>query len=198
MIRSVLSFSAALAMVLSLTGPALAQATDAAPATTPAEPVIAAGETYIRDTYTDWAIRCIRGTGDAAQDNCQLYQLLEDSAGNPVSEFTLLPAPPGSEVAALVTVITPLETVLTQGLVLSIDDTALPPKPFAWCNRTGCYSRFGVSDAELVQMKAGAVATVSIVALANPQSRLEVQASLRGFTAAFDGLLAEVLAAAPQ
>lgn len=196
MIRSVSPFCAALAVALSLTVPAPAQET--APAATPEQVPLEAGQTYLRDTYTDWAIRCIRGTAEEAQDNCQLYQLLEDTAGNAVSEFTLLPAPPGNEVAAIATVITPLETVLTQGLILAIDDAAMPPKPFVWCNRTGCYSRFSLSAAEIAQMKSGAVATVSIVALANPQARVEVQASLRGFTAAFDALLADVTAAAPQ
>lgn len=194
MIRSVLSLATAIA--LTLAAPALAQTTEATPQAVPEPAALDAGQTYIREAYTDWAIRCIRGNQTLANDNCQLYQLLKDRSGNPVSEFTLLPAPESSDVAALVTVVTPLETLLTQGLVMSIDSDALPPKPFVWCARTGCFARFGVTQAEIDQLKAGAVVTVSIVALANPQSRIEIQGSLRGFTAAFETLKEEALSAA--
>lgn len=194
MIRSVLSLAAA--MTLTLAAPALAQTAEATPQAALEPETLEAGQTYIRETYTDWAIRCIRGTQTLANDSCQLYQLLQDGSGNPVSEFTLLPAPEGSDVSALVTVVTPLETLLTQGVVMAIDSDVLPPKPFVWCARTGCFSRFGITDDEVEKLKAGAVVTLSIVALANPQSRIEVQGSLRGFTAAFETLQEEVLSAA--
>jgi invasion protein IalB len=173
---------------LGLSGPVLAQDSSGAADAAIDTETLPVGQTYIRETITDWSLRCMRGTASLEEDSCQLYQLLTDPSGNPVSEFTLLPAPAGSEVAALVTIITPLETVLTEGLILSIDEMSMPPQPFVWCNRTGCYSRFGISGDEIEAMKRGAVASVSIVALAAPQQRIEVTASLRGFTAAFDRL----------
>ncbi|WP_424970034.1 invasion associated locus B family protein [Dinoroseobacter sp. S76] len=195
MIRSPLSRLFAVALALTLAGPGAAQTAEGTAEAAPAE--LQPGQTYIRETLTDWSIRCIRGQGPQSEDSCQLYQLLRDQSDNPVSEFTLLPAPEGSNVGALITVITPLETVLTEGLILAVDGEALPPKPFVWCNRTGCFSRFGVSALEVDAMKGGAVATVSIVALARPDARVEVSASLRGFTAAFNKLSDEIKAAAP-
>ncbi len=194
MIRSTLSRLSAVVLAVMLAGPVAAQTAEgtADAATTEPQP----GQTYIRETLTDWSIRCIRGEGPQAADSCQLYQLMRDQSDNPVAEFTLLPAPSDSSVAALITIITPLETVLTEGLILAVDGEALPPKPFIWCNRTGCYSRFGLSALEIDAMKAGAVSTVSIVALARPDTRVEVTASLRGFTAAFNKLEAEAEAAA--
>lgn len=192
MIRSSLSRITIFAVTALLAGPALAQDASSPAEDAAANEEVATGQTYIRETITDWSLRCIRGEGALEDDNCQLYQLLLDTSQNPVAEFTLLPAPEGSQAAAAITIVTPLETILTEGLILSIDETTLPPQPFLWCNRTGCYSRFGVSDVEIDAMKRGSVATVSIVALAAPQQRVEVTASLRGFTAAFDKLKAEL------
>ncbi|MEM1079599.1 MAG: invasion associated locus B family protein [Pseudomonadota bacterium] len=196
MIRSTLSHLSAAALALMLASPVVAQTAGETAEAAPAGPQ--PGQTYIREEITDWSVRCIRGEGPLESDSCQLYQLLRDQADNPVSEFTLLPAPEASEVDALITIITPLETVLTEGLIFSIDGQSLPPKPFVWCNRTGCFSRFGVSALEVQAMKDGAVATVSIVALARPDARVEVTASLRGFTAAFDKLDAEINTSTPD
>lgn len=195
MIRSTLSRVLTIAATAILAGPAFSQTAEGTSEADAQPQDVQIGQTYIREAISDWNIRCIRGEGARAEDTCQLYQLLVDASENPISEFTLLPAPEESDVAALITVITPLETVLTEGLILAIDDVALPPRPFIWCNQTGCFSRFGVSQEEVESMKRGAVATVSIVALAAPQRRIEVTASLRGFTAAFDKLRAEQQAA---
>lgn len=194
MIRSSLPRVMICTIALIMAGPAFSQTAQGTTESAPPSEDLQPGQTYIRDAITDWNIRCMRGAGTLAEDTCQLYQLLNDPSGNPVSEFTVLPVPENEAgAAAMVTIITPLETVLTEGLILSIDGAAMAPRQFVWCNRTGCYARFAVSEEELAGMKRGAVATVSIVALAAPQQRIEVSASLRGFTAAFEQLSAEQL-----
>ncbi len=45
------------------------------------------GQTYVRDNYQDWQLRCIKTTD--GNDPCQLYQLLVDGDGNSVAEINL-------------------------------------------------------------------------------------------------------------
>ncbi|MEM8581010.1 MAG: invasion associated locus B family protein, partial [Pseudomonadota bacterium] len=96
---------------------------------------------YFKEDVGDWRIRCVGSPVEGQPDVCQLYQLLRDSNNNPVSEFTILPSPDGPEQGVLATIVTPLETLLTPGLRLSIDDGPEQAVPFTWCNNVGCYAR---------------------------------------------------------
>ena len=137
----------------------------------------------IRETYEDWEIRCTTAT-----NNCFLYQLLLNDEGTPVAEFSIVKLPLGSEAVAGATVVAPLGTLLTRGIMFSIDDAEATQYPFSWCTRPGCFSRFGLTDLLVANMKSGTYLNITVYSIANAQNPVEISASLKGFTAAFDAL----------
>jgi invasion protein IalB len=144
----------------------------------------AVGDVYIADTFDDWELRCIKSEGD--QDPCQLYQLLKDPKGNPVAEMNIFPLTSEDQAAAGATVITPLETLLTSQLGMSVDGGQVKKYPFSWCSAVGCFSRMGFSDADVAAFKRGVTAALIIVPVAAPDKRVNLTVSLKGFTAAFE------------
>lgn len=145
---------------------------------------VALGAVYIDSKYVDWELRCIKS--EAEIDPCQIYQLLGDGKGNPVAEINIFPLPAKEEAAAGATVITPLETLLTQQLSLSVDGSKPKKYPFSWCSDIGCFSRMGFSDGDIAIFKKGVSATLTIVPVAAPDQKVNLKVSLSGFTAAYD------------
>lgn len=149
------------------------------------------GQPYVQSEHGDWDIRCIR-TPDG-DDPCQLYQLLEDADGNAVAEFSLFPlVPPQGEAVAGGSVISPLETLLTQQVTMTLPGAEPRRYPFTFCNQVGCFARVGFSAADIAAFKAGSSATVSIVPVLAPDERISLDVSLTGFTAGYDALAAIV------
>lgn len=144
------------------------------------------GDTYIRDTYGDWELRCVKTEDD--RDPCQLYQLLADETGNAVAEINLFGLQDGGQAAAGATIITPLETLLTQQITLSVDGGAGKRYPFTWCAQIGCVARVGFTQAEVDGFKRGAKGTLVIVPVAAPDQQVVLTVSLSGFTAGFDAV----------
>ncbi|MCU0910026.1 MAG: invasion associated locus B family protein [Rhodobacteraceae bacterium] len=156
------------------------------------------GTPYVKEEHGSWQIRCIRTPSGV--DPCQLYQLLRDDEGNPVSEFSLFPlTPPQGDAVAGGNIITPLETLLTQAVTMQIDTGEPRRYPFTFCTTAGCFARIGYSAADIDRFKRGRSATVSIVPLVAPDQRISLSVSLTGFTAGYDALsalIAEQAAAA--
>lgn len=146
------------------------------------------GTSYVAAEFGDWQQRCIR-TEDGS-DPCQLYQLLKDAQGNAVSEMSLFPLPEGQQAAAGSTIITPLETLLTSQLTISIDGAQPKRYPFEFCAAQGCFSRIGFTEAEVLGFKRGNQGLLTIVPAAAPDRRIELTISLSGFTAGFDAVAA--------
>jgi invasion protein IalB len=146
------------------------------------------GTTYTAETFGSWEQRCIRA--EDGSDPCQLYQLLKDEAGNSVAEISLFGLPAGQPAAAGATIIAPLETLLTEQLTISVDGATPKRYPFTWCAPIGCIARVGFTAAEIEQFKAGAKATMSIVPVAAPDQRVNLDISLSGFTAGFEAVAA--------
>jgi len=142
------------------------------------------GDTYFNGTFDDWRLRCI-ATADG-NDPCQMYQLLSDSAGSAIAEFTMFRLPEGAQAAAGATIVAPLETALEQGLTIKVDDAPARRYPFAFCNTVGCYARIGLTAEDVDAYRRGAQASIRIVPIAAPDQTVEVGLSLTGFTAAFD------------
>jgi invasion protein IalB len=141
--------------------------------------------TYTLESHGDWDIRCIAAGGEEDPDVCRMYQLLRDDQGTEVAEFTLHYIG-GETVEAAGTVITPLETLLTQQLTMFVDGENGRRYPFSFCNTIGCYVRAGFKAEDVDMMRKGAAAEVAIFPLANPQEPVRLPVSLTGFTAAFN------------
>ena len=173
-------------------------ATDAPAAAAPADPAAAGtanaapnvGQPFVKDTYGDWAQRCLKAE-EGQVDPCQLYQLLEDTDGNAVAEFSTFPLPSGNQAAAGATIVVPLETLLTAQLQLKVDNGEPKVYPFTFCNAAGCVARVGFTPAEITQLKRGAAATIRMVPAAAPDQEVVLNLSLNGFTAGYDSLAAQ-------
>ncbi|MDT8326242.1 MAG: invasion associated locus B family protein [Roseovarius sp.] len=139
---------------------------------------------YIKATYGDWQMKCFRADGQ--DDLCQMYQLLTESAGNPVAEFSLYRLPKGAPVAAGATVAVPLGTLLTDEVKIAIDGGKAKSYAYSFCSMGGCFARIGLSQADVDAYKRGVKATVEIVPAQAPDQKVKIDVSLKGFTAAFD------------
>ena len=137
----------------------------------------------IRETHGDWEIRCT-----TANNSCFLYQLMLNDEGTPVAEFSIVKLPLGSEAAAGATIVAPLGTLLTRGVIFAVDDAEAVQYPFSWCTRPGCFSRFGLTDLLVSNMKSGSSVNITLYSIRDAQKAVPVTASLNGFTAAFDAL----------
>lgn len=161
----------------------------------PAEEGPQPGQTYVVGTSGDWQVQCTRLQEEDATDPCQLYQLLMDEAGNPVAEVVVFKMPEGGRAVAGATIITPLETLLTGQLTVKVDDGAAKRYPFSFCTPIGCYARLGMTNEDVNSFKRGAAATVTLVPVTAPDTKVNLTLSLTGFTAGFDGLVADTTVA---
>jgi invasion protein IalB len=142
------------------------------------------GGLYVVDTQGDWEIRCVKSLDGF--DPCQIYQLLNDAAGNATAELTVVALAEGSKAVAGATVLTPLETLLTQMITVTVDGGTAKRYPFSWCDQYGCYSRIGFTKPELDQLKKGKQALAVIVPALAPTNKVEMTISLTGFTKAYE------------
>jgi len=147
------------------------------------------GSTYVKEKSGDWTVQCIRAP-EGQTDPCEMVQLLKEANGNPVVEMRIFALPAGGQAIAGSTVITPLETLLTEPLRLVIDGSAAKRYPYSWCSRMGCISRIGFSAADVDQLKRGAKGTMTIVPAAAQDQKVDLNMSLTGFTAAWNMLSA--------
>lgn len=165
-----------------------APATEAPAADAPAEPdPDAVGATYTKETFGDWMLQCIR-TEDG-NDPCQMYQLMKDETGNPVADISLFGLPDGQQAAAGATIMTPLETMLTENLLIKVDGNEAKVYPFTFCARIGCFARVGFTKAEIDTFKKGSKAIMTVVPMAAPDEKVNLNMSLKGFTAAYDAVV---------
>ncbi|MGH1329421.1 MAG: invasion associated locus B family protein [Paracoccaceae bacterium] len=141
------------------------------------------GQSYTLSTHGDWELRCIKAA--EGQDPCNLYQLLKEADGNPVAEISLFRLPDGGQAEAGATIITPLETLLTEQVTLSVDGGKAKRYPFTFCGQIGCFARIGLTGADIASFKAGSAAKMYIVPIAAPDQKIEIAISLSGFTAGY-------------
>jgi invasion protein IalB len=168
---------------------------EGAAAEPPAGEAPAQGEVMevIRDTFGDWQVRCA-----PEGDECFMYQLAMDDEDNPVAEVSILKLPEQAEADAGVTVVTPLGTLLPQGVVVQIDGGEQRQYPFAWCSQVGCFARFGLARPSIDAMKRGKAGKLTLHAVAAPERPVTLALSLTGFTAAYDSLAVPTAAPAPD
>jgi invasion protein IalB len=146
----------------------------------------APGTIYEKEVSGDWSIRCIRT--ESGNDPCQIFQGLKDGTGRTVAEVTMVALANSGEAVAGATVTTPLGTLLTEPLIITIDGGAGKRYPYTWCDQDGCHARIGFNADGLAGLKKGAAAMVVVFPLLTPDQPVELKMGLSGFTAAFDNM----------
>lgn len=154
----------------------------------PVEDPNAPGSIYVSAVHGDWELRCVRA--EDGSDPCQIYQLLHDTDKNPVAEISMFALPGAGKAVAGATIIAPLETLLTEQLQLKVDQGQGKAYPFTWCAREGCVARIGLTAEDVASFKRGAKATMTIVPVVAPDQKVVLDISLKGFTAAYDAVIA--------
>ena len=139
-------------------------------------------EIYVREEHGDWEVRCLKAP-EGQDDPCQLYQRLADQQGNPTADVNFFDLPDGNEIVAGATVLTPLQTLLTAQVTMTVDGGQPRRYPYSFCDTTGCYSRMGFTAEDIAAFKRGAKATLIVVPALAPDQRAELTMSLMGFTA---------------
>ncbi|MEO3415186.1 invasion associated locus B family protein [Roseovarius sp. CAU 1744] len=142
--------------------------------------------TYVKETYGDWQLKCFRSEGQ--EDLCQMYQLLREDTGNPVAEFSLYKLPEGAQASAGATIVVPLGTLLTEGMLISIDGGKARSFAYSFCSAVGCFARIGLTEGDVDAFKRGASANLQIVPAQAPDQKVNINVSLSGFTAAYDNV----------
>ena len=146
------------------------------------------GQTFVAATHGDWQVRCVKAP-EGQNDQCQLHQLLNDQGGNSVAEMNIFIVPDNSGPAeAGATLVTPLETLLTEQVTIAIDADPAKRYPFMFCNRVGCVSRIGLTGDDLAAMRRGVEGRLRIVPAAAPDQEVILRISLSGFTAGYNAL----------
>ncbi len=167
--------------------PGTADAATDLPLGAPAVAADGIGSTYTSETFGDWQLQCVR-TEDG-NDPCQIYQILKDAQGGSVADISMFALPAGQKAAAGATIVTPLETLLTQQVTLQVDATPAKVYPFTFCNKTGCFARVGFTQAEIDAFKKGNKAVLTVVPAVAPDQKVVTTMSLSGFTAAYDAVV---------
>jgi invasion protein IalB len=147
------------------------------------------GKTYVLSIHGDWELRCIKAP-EGQKDPCQLYQLLRDQNDNSVAEINLFNLPNDEKLAAGATIVTPLETLLTRNVVMSVDGAKAKVYPFTFCTAIGCFARVGFTNEDINSFKRGNAAKIVVIPAQAPTQKVELTVSLKGFTAGFDAVSA--------
>ncbi|EAQ01157.1 hypothetical protein OB2597_03674 [Pseudooceanicola batsensis HTCC2597] len=145
------------------------------------------GQGYVRETFGDWQLQCVRQE-DTESEPCQLYQLLRGAEDNPVAEVIIEKLPEGGNVAAGATILVPFGTALAKDLRIAVDGSQGKVYRYAFCNSNACYARIGLLPADIAAFKAGNTANVTIFAYERLDEPVELTLSLSGFTAGFETL----------
>lgn len=146
----------------------------------------AEGQIYLAAQFDDWEQRCVK-TADGS-DPCQLYQLVKDDTGNPVSEITIFILAPGGQAVFGASIMAPLETLLTANLRLAIDQNKGKLYPYSYCTTVGCVAKVGFTADELATLKKGKEVDLTIVPAAAPDKVVIAKISLKGFSAAYQAI----------
>jgi invasion protein IalB len=150
------------------------------------ETEIPLGQHYLVETYKDWQKICIKTSNEG--DPCHIYQLIKNTDGLPIGEITMLKVSEPEGVSAAATILTPLGTLLTSRMVLTLDDGTTGDYPYSWCDKRGCYVRVAFTDDEVLSMKKGRTGTIKIETISAPGETLTLPVSFLGFTAAIGDL----------
>jgi len=177
------NLAAAVVLVLGLINPTLSAI---AQSPTINKDEIPSGQRYLADTYKDWQRLCMKS--DQAEDVCHIYQLIKNQDNLPLGEITVFKATEPEGISAVATILTPLGTLLTSQLILTLDDDTKGEYPYSWCDKGGCYVRIALTDDQVYSMKKGRSGTIQIESISAPGEPIILPISFLGLTAAIGDL----------
>ena len=143
------------------------------------------GEIYLAGTKGDWNVRCVTGNPGEI-DKCEIQQLIFLNENTPIADISIFKLPKGEIAIAAANVMVPLETLLTKKFRFAFSKETVKEFPYSFCNKNGCLVRMGLLEEDVEALKKGKSSELAITHISNPDSSIELNLSLDGFTAAFD------------
>jgi invasion protein IalB len=172
----------ALASILLLAGPALAQDAPAAPAAPPRPDVKQVG---------DWFVRCYPVQSPSPCD--MFHEQDSQQTHQRILSISIAYAPAQDRHIAVITL--PLEISIPKGVVIQTDSFTSPVLHYRVCNREGCFVQMVMDNAMVDALsKSGPAAKLNIGADNGKSYGLNF--SLKGFAAAHDEMVAQARAKA--
>lgn len=153
--------------------------------TKPAETEAVKNATRSFKDYGDWRVGCPEG---AKAQQCEMFQhiLFGGTKKNALSTFVHTQDMKDKGTVAVITLVTPLGTLLPAGLSLKIDDGKDLKVPFIKCEPAGCIVTLVFDDKAINTLKNGKTLTVSYMSPAKKDFPMKV--SLKGFSQAYSAI----------
>ena len=143
-------------------------------------------EPYIKERFDNWSLKCIKTVNSI--ERCEANQIIFNQKQQPVAEISIIKLPKGQVAAAAATIIVPLETILSEGLVLAIQELEPKKYQFKFCNSLGCYSQIGLTDDEVEALKRKEKASIFLKHISSGDQQIVIPMSLDGFTKTFSNV----------
>ena len=144
-------------------------------------------EPYIKERFENWSLKCIKPVNSI--ERCEANQIIFNQKQQPVAEISIIKLPKGQVAAAAATIIVPLETILSEGLVLAIQELEPKKYQFKFCNSLGCYSQIGLTDDEVEALKRKEKASIFLKHISSGDQQIVIPMSLDGFTKTFSNVV---------
>ena len=144
-------------------------------------------EPYIKERFENWSLKCIKTVNSI--ERCEANQIIFNQKQQPVAEISIIKLPKGQVAAAAATIIVPLETILSEGLVLAIQKLEPKKYQFKFCNSLGCYSQIGLTDDEVEALKRKEKASIFLKHISSGDQQIVIPMSLDGFTKTFSNVI---------
>ena len=144
-------------------------------------------EPYIKERFENWSLKCIKTVNSI--ERCEANQIIFNQKQQPVAEISIIKLPKGQVAAAAATIIVPLETILSEGLVLAIQELEPKKYQFKFCNSLGCYSQIGLTDDEVEALKRKEKASIFLKHISSGDQQIVIPMSLDGFTKTFSKVM---------
>jgi|TARA_B100001939_G_scaffold342022_1_gene352482 invasion protein IalB len=142
---------------------------------------------YIKETNKDWNLKCIAPKNSI--ERCEANQIIVNDKKQPVAEISIFKLSDNQVAEAAATIIVPLETILSEGLILAIEDLEPKKYQFKFCNRLGCYSQIGLIKEEVEALKNNERASIYLKHISSGDQQVIIPISLDGFMKTFSRVM---------
>ena len=142
---------------------------------------------YIKETNKDWNLKCIAPQNSI--ERCEANQLIVNDKKQPVAEISIFKLSDNQVAEAAATIIVPLETILSEGLILAIQDLEPKKYQFKFCNSLGCYSQIGLTKEEVEALKNKEKASIYLKHISSGDQQVIIPISLAGFMKTFSKII---------
>ena len=144
-------------------------------------------EPYIKERFENWTFKCIKPVNSI--ERCEANQIIYNQRQQPVAEISIYKLPKNQVAAAAATIIVPLETALSDGLIMKIEGFEAKKYHFKFCNSLGCYSQIGLTEGEVEELKKKEKATIFLKHISSGDQQIVIPMSLAGFTKTFSNVI---------